>query len=65
LTIVKKVSKIDIIGYGNNKTQKLCCDNKYAKKFLGEIVAEKLFAALNFIESASSLNDIACSAFRE
>jgi len=30
------------------------------KKDLGELVAEKLFAAINFIESASSLNDVAC-----
>ena len=51
---------MDIVGYGNNKTKKLCSDNKQAKKVLGEIIAEKLFAALNFIESASSLNDIAC-----
>lgn len=51
---------MDIAGYGDNKTKKLCSDNKQAKKALGEIVAEKLFAALNFIESASTLNDIAC-----
>lgn len=51
---------MDIVGYGNNKTKKLCSDKKHAKKVLGEIVAVKLFAALNFIESASTLNDIAC-----
>ncbi len=60
MTNVKRVSIIVIVGYGNNKTKKLCSDNKQAKKLLGEIVAEKLFAALNFIESASTLNDIAC-----
>lgn len=51
---------IDIVGYGNNKTEKICRDYKHAKKVLGELAAEKLFAALNFIESASSFNDIAC-----
>lgn len=49
-----------IVEYGNNKTKKLCNDIKQAKKVLGEIVAEKLFAALNFIKSASNLNDVAC-----
>ncbi|MGI6144405.1 MAG: hypothetical protein GX092_00435 [Clostridia bacterium] len=60
MTKIEKVSIIDIVGYGNNKIKKLCSDYKQAKKVLGEIVAEKLFAALNFIESASTLNDIAC-----
>ncbi len=54
------MSILDIAGYGNNKTMKLCSDYKQAKKALGEIVAEKLFAALNFIESAATLNDLAC-----
>lgn len=49
-----------IVSYGNNKTEKLCSDSKKAKKELGVLVAEKLFAAINFIESASSLNDVAC-----
>lgn len=60
MTNVTGVNIIVIVGYGNNKTEKLCNDKKQAKKVLGEIVAEKLFAALNFIESASTLNDIAC-----
>ncbi len=51
---------MEIVRYGNNKTRKLCSDSKQAKKVLGELVAEKLFAALNFIESASTLNDVAC-----
>ncbi len=51
---------MEIVGYGNNHTRKLCSDSKKAKKDLGELVAEKLFAAINFIESASSLNDVAC-----
>lgn len=51
---------MEIVGYGNNKTRKLCSDSKQAKKVLGELVAEKLFAAINFIESASTLNDVAC-----
>lgn len=51
---------MEIVGYGNNKTRKLCSDSNQAKKVLGEIVAEKLFAALNFIESTSTLNDVAC-----
>ena len=51
---------MEIVGYGNNKTRKLCSDSKQAKKILGELVAEKLYAAINFIESASTLNDVAC-----
>jgi toxin HigB-1 len=51
---------MEIVKYGNNHTRKLCSDSKKAKKDLGELVAEKLFAAINFIESASSLNDVAC-----
>jgi toxin HigB-1 len=54
------VSIIKIVGFGNNKTRKICSDCRVAKKELGEIVAEKLFSAINFIESATSLNDIAC-----
>jgi len=54
------VDIINIVGYGNNRTKKLCNDYKQAKIVLGNIIAEKLFAALNFIESASSLKDIAC-----
>ena len=45
---------MEIVGYGNNQTRKLCSDSKKAKKDLGELVAEKWFAASNFIESASS-----------
>lgn len=51
---------MEIVGYGNNKTRKLCSDSKQAKKVLGELVAEKLYAAINFVESASTLNDVAC-----
>lgn len=51
---------MEIVEYGNNQTRKLCSDSKKAKKDLGEVVAEKLFAAIDFIESASSLKDIAC-----
>jgi len=60
LTNITGVNRIDIVSYGNNKTEKMCSDYKQAKKILGKIVAEKLFAAINFIESASNLNDIAC-----
>ena len=49
-----------IVGYGNSRTEKLCTDRKKAKKELGELVTDKLFAAINFIESATSLNDVAC-----
>lgn len=51
---------MEIVGYGNSKTKKLCNDKRQANKDLGELVADKLFALLNFIESASSLNDVAC-----
>jgi len=51
---------MEIVGYRNNQTRKICSDNKKAKKILGGLVAEKLFAAINFIESASTLNDVAC-----
>lgn len=54
------MSIIKIVGFGNNKTRKICGDCRATKKELGEIVAEKLFSAINFIESATSLNDIAC-----
>jgi proteic killer suppression protein len=57
---IEKVSIIVIVGYGDNNTKKLCTNNKYAKKVLGDIVAERLMAVMSFIESASSLNDIAC-----
>lgn len=50
---------IDIIGYGNAKTKKLCTDSKHAKRELGEPVAEKLASLINFVENATSLNDIA------
>ncbi|MDD2402556.1 MAG: hypothetical protein PHI90_08980 [Clostridia bacterium] len=53
------MSIIDIVGYGNNKTEKLCKNKKYAKKELGEKIAEKLESLINFIENATSLNDIA------
>ncbi|OPL09834.1 MAG: hypothetical protein AVO34_13105 [Firmicutes bacterium ML8_F2] len=49
-----------VVGYGNNRTKKLCSDYKQARKLLGDLAAEKLFAALNFIENASTLNDVAC-----
>lgn len=55
-----RMSIMVIVSYGNNKTEKLCCDSKKAKKELGLDVSEKLFAAINIIESATSLNDIAC-----
>ncbi len=51
---------MEIVGYGNSQTRKLCSDSKKAKKVLGELVAEKLYAAINFIESATTLNDVAC-----
>lgn len=48
------------VGYGNIKTEKMCTDRKRAMKILGDLVAEKLFATLEFIKNATSLNDIAC-----
>lgn len=44
--------------YKNNKVEKLCTDYKIAKKELGLEVSEKLFAAINMIESATNLKDI-------
>ncbi|MCH5180330.1 MAG: type II toxin-antitoxin system RelE/ParE family toxin [Erysipelotrichales bacterium] len=44
--------------YKNTKIEKICTDEKKAKIKFGENVANKLFAALNAIESASNLNDI-------
>ncbi len=60
MTSSEKGNIMDIVGYGNKKTKKLCSDRRQAKKELGEIVSEKLYAAINFIESASTLNDVAC-----
>ena len=59
MTALRRVSIIEIKAYSNRKTQRLCSDYKHAKKVLGEIVAEKLYAALNFIEKAQTLSDIA------
>lgn len=50
---------MQISGYGNNKTKKLCTDPKYANRILGELVSERLSAAINFIENAESMKDIA------
>lgn len=60
LTLGEGLSIIVITGYGNNKTERLCSDRKEANKRLPDIVAEKLYAALNIIHNAISLNDIAC-----
>lgn len=51
---------MDIAGYGNNKTKKLCQDIKYARRNLPDNVSEKLHATINFIQNASTLYDVAC-----
>lgn len=46
------------IQYRDKKVEKLCKDLKKAKKELLVIVAEKLHALINLIESADNLKDI-------
>lgn len=47
------------IQYHDRIVQKLCTDYKKAKKDLPAIVAEKLHALINLIESSENLQDIA------
>lgn len=47
------------IQYHDNTVKKLCTDLKKAKKDLPAIVAEKLHALINLIESSECLQDIA------
>lgn len=44
--------------YKNKKVEKLCTNEKEAKKELGLQVTMKLFATINIISSAENLNDI-------
>jgi len=46
------------IDYSNNTTEKLCTNYKKAQKSLNKKVAESLFSAINFLESATNLMDI-------
>lgn len=48
-----------IVRYKNRKIKRLCESRKYAQKHLDKIVAERLAAAIEFIKSAESLNDMA------
>ena len=47
------------ICYRSRRVMKLCTDYKIAKRELGDLVAEKLMSAINFIENAISLMDVA------
>lgn len=47
------------IRYHDKRTEKLCTDLKKAKKELNAEIAEKLFALINLLESADTLQDIA------
>ncbi len=47
------------IQYNNSTVKKLCTDFKRAKRDLPVIVAEKLHALINLIESSECLKDIA------
>ena len=47
------------IEYRNKKVKDLCTNYKKARKELNAIVAEKLHALINLIESADTLQDIA------
>lgn len=56
----KKEGQIVIeIQYHNSTVKKLCTDLKKAKKELPSVVAEKLHALINLIESSETLQDIA------
>lgn len=46
------------IEYSKSALKKVCTDIKKARKQYGEDVSEKLFSTINFIKSASNLNDI-------
>ena len=47
-----------VILYHDKKTEKICKDIKKAKQELPAIVAEKLHALINLLESAENLCDI-------
>lgn len=47
-----------IVEYKNSETRKLCTDIRYAKRKLNVDAANKIAAAVNFIESADSFADI-------
>ena len=47
------------VRYHDKKIEKLCTDIRKAKKELPAIVAEKLHALVNLLESAENLQDIA------
>lgn len=51
---------MNIVAYANKRTEKLCNDFRFAKKELGEQVAERLFATIDFMRSAANLNDLLC-----
>lgn len=53
------MSIIEIV-YKSRKTEKICRDKEYARKKYGDLICQKLYAAINYIENAQSLNDIAC-----
>lgn len=47
------------ICYRSRRVMKLCTEYKTAKKQLGDLIAEKLMGAINYIENATSLMDVA------
>ena len=54
---IREVHEIVIL-YHDKKTEKICKDIKKAKQELPAIVAEKLHALINLLESAENLCDI-------
>lgn len=48
------------IRYKTARLKAICHDKKKATKEYGNLVAEKLFSAINFIESTNNLIDVRC-----
>lgn len=58
--IFSKTGELEIeLRYHDKKVEKLCKNLKKAKKDLPTVVAEKLHALINLLESAENLQDIA------
>ncbi|NFD93378.1 type II toxin-antitoxin system RelE/ParE family toxin [Clostridium sporogenes] len=49
-----------LIGYSDNKVQKLCLDYRKAKKEFGDKVTRKLYQRLGWISAADNLNIFNC-----
>lgn len=45
-----------IIGYSNKKVEKICQNDKYAKKELGKKIQEKLYQRLDWLSAAPNLS---------